>query len=210
MVARAIPARAGLLLCVLLALASCSSGKVPVTPKPTLIPTIAFPSPAPTVFGSAPHNCPKTNPLPDTKVFPAGWGGYLVNATLYGKAPVWSDFQPDMQVGPVPDFYNPWPGTKVLWEVGPNMTQIVTVQVTNTTTGKAAWWDVGEGSPPPSSPEHPLVLDATPGMGGNHASPELGWQEWGTWLYILEPGCYSMDVSWPGGHWRLLFSSPDS
>jgi hypothetical protein len=206
MTARGLPARSGFLVLVLIILASCSSGNPLVPLKPTPTPGIDFPSPAPTEVGPAPQNCPKTSPLPETKVFPAGWGGYLVNTTLYGKTPVWSDFQPDMQVGPVPNHYNPWPGTKVLWEVGPNVTQTVTVRVTNTTTGKAAWWDVGEGAPPPSSPERPLVLDGT--LGGNHGSPEPGWQEWGTWLYILEAGCYSMDVSWPGGHWRLLFSSP--
>lgn len=206
MTARGLPARSGSLVFILIIiLVSCSSGSPVVSPKHTPTPGLDFPSPAPTEISSAPQNCPRTSPLPDTKVFPAGWGGYLVNTTLYGKAPVWSDFPPDMQVGPVPNHYNPWPGTKVLWEVGPKMTQTVIVQVTNTTTGKAAWWDVG-GAPPPSSPERPLVLDGT--LGGNHNSPEPGWQEWGTWLYILEAGCYSMDVSWPGDHWRLQFSSP--
>jgi len=128
----------------------------------------------------------------------------VVDTTLYGKAPVWADFQPDSGVGPAVNHYNPWPGTKILWEVGPNFTQTVTVQVTNTTTGKTTWWDVGEG-PLPSIPERPLVLDGK--MGGNHPSPEPGWQEWGTWLYVLEEGCYTMDASWPGGHWSLRFTT---
>ena len=84
MTARGLPARSGSLVFILIIiLVSCSSGSPVVSPKHTPTPGLDFPSPAPTEISSAPQNCPRTSPLPDTKVFPAGWGGYLVNTTLY-------------------------------------------------------------------------------------------------------------------------------
>ncbi len=99
--------------------------------------------------------------------------------------------------------YEAWPGTKIIWEVGPSFTQTVSVRVTNLATGELSWWDTGEGSPPPAHVSQILTLDTN--QPTYHGSPEPGWREWGSYLYFSQAGCFAMDVTWPGGHWRIFF-----
>lgn len=77
---------------------------------------------------------------------------------------------------------------------------LVTVKVTNQESGKLAWWD------PQDHPEQTLTLRED--MDSYYHGPmEPGWQEWGTILSISEAGCYRMDVSWPDGHWSMVFAA---
>jgi hypothetical protein len=173
-------------------------------PLPTPTPSQA-PVPVPTRPHSAlapmPTNCPLTA-LPGTKVFPKGWGGYLQDATLIGRSPVWAGIGLELHlyIGPQ-DSHGGWTGTKILWEVGQDLTTLVTVRVKNLATGASAWW--GKGEQPPSYPV--LVLDSR--NEGYHGSPASGWYEWGSFLYLLTAGCYSMDVSWPGRLWHIVFAA---
>ncbi len=208
----------------LVVLASCSSPAA-VRPQPTAIPTIdsahltAFaqpyptypplptptpsqaPVPIPTPPRSAPApmptNCPLTA-VPGTKVFPKGWGGYLQDATLIGRSPVWAGIGLELHLWTGGDR---WTGSKILWEVSQDLTTTATVRVKNLATGAVAWW--GKGDQPPSAPV--LVLDGS--NAGYHGVPESGWFEWGSFLYLLTAGCYSMDVSWPGGGWHIVFAA---
>ena len=198
----------------LIMLASCSSAAVS-TPKhtaPTLTATpsqVDTPVPAPprSEIGLLPTNCPLTA-LPGKKIFPRGWGGYVQDATLIGRSPVWGEMPADLQVQVYtgnPD--DAWTGTKIIWEVGPSLTQPVSIRVKDLATGALAWW--GQGGQPPSAPM--LVLGvgiaAEVGDAAFHGSPVSGWYEWGSFLYLLTAGCYSMDVSWPGGAWHVVFAA---
>ncbi len=160
---------------------------------------VPLPTPPRSALASMPTNCPLTA-VPGTKVFPKGWGGYLQDATLIGRSSVWAGMGLQVQVytGNTGD---PWTGTKILWEVGQDVTTPVTVRVKNLATGAIAWW--GKGSQPPSAPV--LVLDGR--NEGYHGPAASGWDEWGSFLYVLEAGCYSMDVSWPGGAWHVVFAA---
>lgn len=164
------------------------------------------PTPPRSEIAPFPTNCPLTA-VPGTKSFPRGWGGYLQDTTLIGRSPVWGRIPTDLQVQVYtgnPD--NPWTGIKILWEVGPGLTQPVTVRVKDLKTGDLAWW--GQGSRPPSGSA--LVLSEGIGnssSGDFHGSPVSGWYEWGSYLYLLKAGCYSMDVSWPGGAWHVIFAA---
>ena len=206
-----------LLLFLFLLLASCSSTSVSTsqpahkssqTPTTVVVltptPTQNFgpvPTPPRSQVGTIPSNCHLT-PVPGTKVFPQGWGGYLVDTTLIGKSPVWAQVPQDLQVGLFPRTQdNPWTGTKILWEVGPDTPVTATVRVRNLATGQLAWW--GRGGQPPS--EAILTLNAQDE--GYHGTPESGWNEWGSELYLLTAGCYSMDVSWAGGSWHVAFAA---
>jgi hypothetical protein len=183
---------------------SHNSAQTPTAIVPTPTPTPNFgpvPTPPSSQVGAMPTNCHLT-PVPGTKVFPQGWGGYLIDTTLIGKSPVWALMPQDLLVGlfaRTPD--NPWTGTKILWEVGPAPSVTATVRVTNLATGQLAWW--GKGGQPPSKPI--LVLNAQDE--NYHGSPESGWNEWGSELYLLTAGCYSMDVSWTGGSWHVVFAA---
>jgi hypothetical protein len=204
----------------LVVLASCSSAtsSTPKHPQVVLTPTLLAPTPTPSQtvgpvptpsrseIAPLPTNCPLTT-LPGTKIFPQGWGGYLQNTTLIGRSPVWGRLPPDLQVQVSPGTVDdPWTGTKILWENILDSTQPVNVRVKNLATGVLAWWGPGDGQPP-SDP----VLGMGAGSEGNggdyHGSPVSGWYEWGSVLYLLTAGCYSMDVSWPGGAWHVVFAA---
>ncbi len=148
------------------------------------------PSPAPSLLAPAPQHCP-TSPPVAFKVFPKGWGGYMIDQKLTGSGPVWEDYiTPNRPVHvEVGNHYTPWPGTKILWEVGPNYTQPVTIKVTNLRTGELSWWETGLGAP------RTWVLDSD--QQGYHGSPEPEWHEWGSGVLLLQAGCYAMDVGWP-------------
>jgi hypothetical protein len=171
-----------------------------LTSTPTQNPD-PVPTPPRSQVGTLPTNCHLT-PIPGSKVFPQGWGGYLVDTTLIGKSPIWAQLPQNLQVQlspSTPD--NSWTGTKILWEVGPDASVAATVHVTNLATGQLAWW--GKGDRPPSEPN--LVLNAQDE--GYHGTPKSGWNEWGSFLYLLTAGCYSMDVSWAGGSWHVVFAA---
>lgn len=211
-----------LLLVLLVVLASCSPATnstpkhEPVVPTPTLpVPTPTLPVPTPTPsqtvgpvptpprseIAPLPTSCPLTA-LPGTKVFPKGWGGFPSNTTLIGRSPVWAGMGLAVQVYTGDQTYHVvWPGTKIIWEVEQDVTPPVTVRVKDLATGTLAWW--GQGNQPPSDPL--LVLYGS--NGGNHGSPVNGWSEWGSFLYLLTAGCYSMDVTWQGGGWHIVFAA---
>jgi hypothetical protein len=170
------------------------------TPTPSQAP-VPVPTPPRSALAPMPTNCPLTA-VPGTKVFPKGWGGYLQDATLIGRSPVWAGIGLELHLYTgIQGYHVVWTGTKILWEVGQDLTQPVVVRVKSLTTGAAAWW--GKGDQPPSDPV--LVLDSR--NEGYHGSPASGWYEWGSFMYLLTAGCYSMDVSWPGGSWRIVFAA---
>ncbi|HEY0753896.1 MAG TPA: hypothetical protein VGD98_08050 [Ktedonobacteraceae bacterium] len=199
-----------LLLFLLMVLASCSSTahlaskptSVVPAPSPSSV-EAGVPTPSRTELAPIPTNC-SLSALPGTKLFPKGWGGYLVDMTLVGKSPIWAQINPDLQEVLQPGTAdNPWTGTKIIWEEAvQNFHQKVTVQVKNLATGDLAWW--GQGNAPPVMSV--LVLDTSPNA-NDHGSPVTGWNEWGSVLYLLTSGCYSMDVTWPGGAWHVVFAA---
>jgi len=131
----------------------------------------------------------------------AGKSPVFTNAVL--AAPVWHVEQG--QTTPLA-----YPGTKFLWEVGPNFTQPVRLEVTNLGTGEGGWW--GEYGTPQTTY---LVLDPSatgPTYAAYHISPGPGypvpgWREYGSYLIILQAGCYALQVTWSGGSWRMVFAA---
>ena len=196
-----------LLLAFLLIVTSCSFQQPTSTPTSshpaiTSAPQVSL-SPAPQQFGPVPVHCP-ASPAISTKVFPNGWGGYLIDQKAIGTSPVWAtDILADDLFHVDQSGYEAWPGTKIIWEVGPSFSQTITVRVTSLATGELSWWDTGEGSPPPVHVSQILTLDTT--QPTYHGSPEPGWREWGSYLYFSQAGCFAMDATWPGGHWRIFF-----
>lgn len=171
-----------------------------LTPTPSQAP-LPVPTPPRIALAPMPANCPLKD-APETKVFPKGWGGFLSDSSFTGRSPVWAGIGLELHLYTGTQGYHVvWPGTKILWEVGQDLTQSVIVRVKNLATGVPAWW--GKGEQPPSDPV--LVLDSR--NEGYHGSPASGWYEWGSFLYLLTAGCYSMDVSWPGGSWHMVFAA---
>src|SRR5262249_3623741 len=174
-----------------------------LSPTPTLRPAAtpsavpAGPSPAAAILDPVPANCTVTRP-PHTRAV-SHCSCFPGSITLLGKAPVWI---------PQPYFpttlhlneqgYTPWPGTKIVWEIGPNAPSslAVRVQITNRATGQIAWWG---GGPPDQSqyrPAQTLVLDpAHPAEGPAipHGSDGT-WAEWGSVVYLPDASCYTLQV----------------
>lgn len=204
--------------CVLLALllAACSTGQGPSTTSSSGTPgvsrhsvgdsstpvvTVAVPtpqtspgpSPVKALLAHAPQHCP-TAPSPGSTNLPQ-WG------MVIGKGPVWElGFPPHGTLNLDQFGETPWPVTKIMWPVTSGFLSYVIVRVTNLQTGAQAWWDIGQGAPPPNHPVRPLIMDQNP----NRISSQRGW---GTLLYLPQAGCYAMQVSWSGGQWRLLFAA---
>jgi hypothetical protein len=34
----------------------------------------------------------------------------------------------------------------------------------------------------------------------------VSWAEWGSYIVVPKAGCYSLEVSWPTGHWIVTFA----
>jgi hypothetical protein len=193
------------LVAVLFALMSCTapgtgskgqSGQEPTSsPLATASPTSPPPTPGP-----VPTNCPISNPVRHT--VPG-----LV--PVIGASPVWATWPPGLGIfhltpqPPYPSTYEApygWQMTKLIWEVGPHSTQLVTVrghdQFDNTPL------QIQFQDPPTAvavlDPQHP-----------DHPASVVGadWAEWGSYIVVPKAGCNTMEVSWPTGHWEVTFAA---
>src|SRR5216683_800082 len=108
------------ILLILLLLTACSAGQGSSSSTPTVTSqptqqTSPGPSPVATLLAQAPQGCP-LGPSLGSKVFPQFNG-----SPATGSGPVWEFGLPAHatlhldQLG-----YTPWPGTKILWPIGPD------------------------------------------------------------------------------------------
>lgn len=205
------------LMLMLLLLPACSStAHVPphptatATPSPTATATPSatpIPGPLPAIepLSAPPSSCPATQ-APQTLDFPNGFGSYSGGIHLVGGAMVWI---------PAPSFptvvhleprgATSWPTLAIVWELGPDASEAVSVQATNTQTGAVLWWVHGA---PPDLASQTLVLDAdVPGPAIYTGVPAAGWQEFESSLLIPQAGCYALTASWAGGSWHVVFAA---
>jgi hypothetical protein len=126
-------------------------------------------------------------------------------APVIGVAPVWATVPPGPMVyhvgPPLPCFPSfGWPVVKIIWEVGPNYSSIVTVRGHEITDHTPLFFQFADPTPtadPELDPHHP---DQPRSVIGD------GWAEWGSNFVVPKAGCYVMDVSWPTGHWDITFA----
>jgi len=203
-----------------LLLAGCSVGFVgQATPHTTPTATPATPAatasqqphhtPVAGLFDPAPTNCPSAPPL-QTREF-AHFGGFSGPVTLHGGGRAWIAGPYYDQLVPTLHLngqgYTPWPSTKLIWEVGPNVSQPVHVTATELRTGVLGYWffKVREEQAAPELALDPEAPTAT--AADYHGSPETGWQEWGAGLLLLSSGCYEVVATWPSGSWRTVVAA---
>lgn len=172
------------------------------TKSPINVPTATSTpvAPIPTV-GPVPQSCPTSNPT--RRVF-----SQLSSVT--GSTPVWATWIPDPSVfregsftnSNPPTNYDPaygWQITKVVWEVGPNYTQPISIHGYELLNHTPMFIQIED------TPTAHTVLDS---HHPSHPRSVLGdgWAEWGSYIVVPKAGCYRMDVSWPTGHWALNFA----
>jgi hypothetical protein len=122
--------------------------------------------------------------------------------TLYGKAAVWLPTGYALQ-GTVDVFEpngtpTPYPGVKVIWEIGPRAYPTVSVRVVDVQSGELAWWSVMR-----PSPEVPVLTISPPtapsgGSAGSTSATPYFWAE-NTALFFTHAGCYQVQVASDGG-----------
>ncbi len=188
----------------LLLLTGCTSPSTQNVASPTNVPTAtSTPIPSIPTVGPVPRTCPISNPT-----------HHVISAQLspvIGSTPVWATWIPGPSVyreGPVtssnpPTNYDPaygWEMTKVIWEVGPTYTQTITIHGHEISDQTPVLIQLGGDDPTaqavldPRHPGHPI------------SAIGVSWAEWGSYIVVPKAGCYSLEVSWPTGHWTVTFA----
>lgn len=145
----------------------------------------------------APKKCPLGPPLHSQKISAA-------IEPLAGSSPVWATVGEGGIIHLEGDLYDSrggWP-IKIVWEVGPHYGQPVTLRAGNLLTGALLTFDM--------SPDDTLIT--TPVLDPRHPGHPVSvigqdWNEWGSVLLIPNAGCYYIEATWSGGHWRNTFAA---
>ena len=93
-----------------------------------------------------------------------------------------------------------WP-VKIVWEVGSNYHEIVTLRAGDLLNGTLLKWKM---SPDEHLTTAPVLDPQHPGHPISVIGPQ--WQEWGSEILIPAAGCYYIEANWPEGHWRDTFA----
>jgi len=207
------------LLVLLLSASSCALDRAtaqssPTTtpyPQPTALPTATLGALPPAITGPlapAPTDCATVDP-PQTFTLPSDFGGgFHGDFTFTGGSPAWA-------LGPgsplhveQPSAQQPYPSTKVMWIVGPNYFQPVTLSGRELRSNAPLWFEVYAGGALATSVfTTSATLDpGSPNRGSAEPSSEH-WNIWGIGLLVLSAGCYELNVSWSGGSWRTVYAA---
>jgi hypothetical protein len=178
--------------------------------RPTALPTSTPGALPPAITGPlapAPTDC-AVQPAPQTFALPPDFGGGFHGDYIFaGSSPVWA-------LGPgsplrvqQPSADQPYPSTKVMWIVGPNYFQPVTLSGRELRSNAPLWFEVYQGAGTNSIFTTHATLDpGAPNRGS--AEPRSGhWNIWGIGLLVLAAGCFELDVTWSGGSWRTIYAA---
>lgn len=216
-----------LVLVLVAALAGCATGSsTSVGPVPTNTvasrsatpqgtPRGVRPSPVVGSLGPAPTDCTAVAP-PDSFTSTTFGGGFSGTTTFLGSTPAW-----ELGMGSSPlhmeQFSNgptPYPSTKVMWVVGPNYNQPVTLTGHDLHSGATLWFQVypsnGVATNDPDADSlytTQAVLDPGAPNRGSTSNSTGHWNIWGVGLMVLQAGCYELDVSSQQGTWHTVFAA---
>ncbi|MDQ6662633.1 MAG: SRPBCC domain-containing protein [Chloroflexota bacterium] len=190
-------------------LVGCTSTETPHTQSTSLKPTpkASAVTALPTSVSSepklapVPRNCPISTPI--RRLI------FSELSPVIGTSPVWASWPPGPSIfrspprSIYPSSYEApygWAITKIVWEVGPNYPQSITVRGYDLSDQTPLMIQLLDNTPTvdtvldPQHPDHPVSVI------GN------GWAEWGSYIVVPKAGCYTLDVSWSTGHWDITFA----
>jgi hypothetical protein len=142
-------------------------------------------------------------------------GGFVGETRFQGSAPAW---ELGMGIGPLhlndASGPTPYPSTKVMWVVGPNYSQPVTLTGHDLRSGATLWFQVyPSNSVVTNDPDADSIyttqamLDPSAPNRGSTANSTGHWNIWGIGLMVLKAGCYELDVSSQQGSWHMVFAA---
>lgn len=194
-------------------LAGCAQTTAHVPPpRPTATSTATaepLPSPVSGLLGPAPKSCPPSPPLSSMTIDDGFGGGFTGGDVFIGQSPVWNlGLSPGMSLSLDSNGQTPWPLTKVMWIVGPDFNQPVTLSGHELTTGAPIWF--GKDSEQPQT-THEVLDPSAPNRGGTNHEQGV-WHIWGILIYFLRAGCYELDASWTNGAggaggWHMILAA---
>ncbi|MGH2485615.1 MAG: hypothetical protein ACRDHE_06355, partial [Ktedonobacterales bacterium] len=103
---------------------------------------------------------------------------------------------------------------KVMWVVGPNVAQPVTLTGHDLRSGAALWFQVyPSNGVPTDNPDaisiyttHAVLDPAAPNRGSTDNTTGH-WNIWGVGIIVLSAGCYQLDVTSASGSWTTIFAA---
>lgn len=212
------------LVVVLIAVSGCDLGASSQTAAaaPTPLPTVTL---APTPLSSAtpgvplpafngslgpvPVRCPASPPLQNYQTHDFG-GGFFGDITFQGGNPVWTlGIGYDRTLKLSRDASSGYYDIKIMWVVGPNFDQPVTLSAHGVQGGAPLWFDIyprnGVGNTQDVYGTSALLDPGAPNRGGTDNSTGH-WNIWGVGLIALSAGCYDLTASWATGSWHTILA----
>jgi hypothetical protein len=139
-------------------------------------------------------------------------GGFGDPVTFSGGGEVWElGLGSPLQAGQLSQD-NPYPSFKVMWIVGPNVTEPVTLRGRELQTGAPLWFEIYPSNAEPISGQTQsvytvrAVLDPSAPNRGSTDNSKGHWAIWGIGLVPLAAGCYQLDATWATGGWHTVFA----
>jgi hypothetical protein len=140
----------------------------------------------------------------------ADFGGDIPSqSVLEGTPPVWENgLAPATTINPYPSgpTPTPWPGTKVLWVVGPNYAMPVTLQGRDLLSGVPIWFDASADGSSSDTLTTLVTLDPAHPNRGSTQNSTGHWNIWGIGLVFTQAGCYDLEASWASGQWQVVLA----
>ncbi len=207
------------LLVLLLSASGCAFDRATAQSSPTATPyphSTALPSSTPGalppavtgLLAPAPTDC-LSQAAPQTFTLPPDFGGGFFgdDTTFAGSSPAWELGLGSPLRVQQPSADQPYPSAKVMWIVGPNYFQPVTLSGRELRSNAPLWFEVYPGAAPTSIFTTHATLDpGAPNRGSTE--PRSGhWNIWGIGVLVLSAGCYELDVTWSGGGWRTIYAA---
>ncbi len=174
------------------------------------------PSPTPSPFGGAkaslgplPQTCPLSSIHTPQNISPkfasavgAGpaWGVGIISYKQVPLALVWAPG--DALAYHTQDGWS----HKLLWVIATQVQGAVTIHGMNLRTGTPVYPDA-EYAEASSTPTALILNPSDPIVVGQDANRDDQWTEFPGGLTVPGAGCYSLEATWPGGNWHLIFAA---
>ena len=181
-----------------------------LTPIPTLpsVPPLSatHPPQVASAPGPPPTDCAIARP-PHTMSVTNFGGGFSGTTTFQGGSPAWElGFGSD---GTLAAQGLPYPGSKIMWVVGPNVNQPVTLSGRDLRSGAPLWFEMyppnyGGGKDYFTTT---AILDPSAPNRGSTNNSTGHWNIWGIGIIVGAASCYRLDVASAAGSWHTVFAA---